>query len=164
MSLAALMAMHVAFVLLLFRRQELWLQFALLGTASVNTVGLQYLPRWPLSTLFKQSLAESHGNTPHPPHDRSAQVWDVFFRVSNVDVLVRFWGIAWKSVVLVVHAASSRGELRRRSQVLTVLEQALVFVRHLLPTVSVPNSCRRLIATCLPLFEEQVAYDRCCMH
>jgi ABC-type tungstate transport system substrate-binding protein len=39
-SLAALMGMHVAFILLLFRRQKLWLQFALLGTASVPTVRL----------------------------------------------------------------------------------------------------------------------------
>lgn len=43
-SLAALMGMHVAFILLLFRRQELWLQFALLGTASVPTVCLWSLP------------------------------------------------------------------------------------------------------------------------
>lgn len=76
-------------------------------------------------------------------------MWDVFFRVSIVDVLVRFWGIAWKSIVLVVHAAGSRGELRKRSQVLTVLEQALMFIRHLLPTVSLVAPAS-VFAMCLP--------------
>lgn len=40
-SLAALMALHIGFVLLLFRRQELWLQFVLLGTSAVPTVRLE---------------------------------------------------------------------------------------------------------------------------
>lgn len=77
--------------------------------------------------------------------------------MSIADVLVRFWGIAWKCMVLVVHAAGSRGELRKRSQVLTVLEQALIFVRHLLPTVSLSA------ATSLPhpCWEEVTEDDRC---
>lgn len=40
-GLAAVMAMHISSVLLLFRRQELWLQFVLLGTMSGPTVGLE---------------------------------------------------------------------------------------------------------------------------
>ena len=54
MSLAALMAMHVAFILLLFRRQELWLQFALLGTTSIPTVHLRCLPCWSVDASSMQ--------------------------------------------------------------------------------------------------------------
>ncbi len=44
LGLAAVMLMHIGLVLLVLRREQLWTNFLLIGTAAVPTVGFQNSP------------------------------------------------------------------------------------------------------------------------
>ncbi len=61
-------------------------------------------------------------------------MWDAFFDVAVVDVLLRYCGMALKIILLLMLPTRSAEQIRARGQVLTAVEHGLLFYRAATPT------------------------------